>query len=229
MLGFDVISDLRLEPSDPFDWEGKATSLYCIVAGNISSDIGTVYTTLAQLSKMYHGIFFVAGDLEYSTALNLSERTLELSNIIGNIRNVAFLHNHVVIINGVAIVGATGWYGHVAIPNTFDSLTADACRFDDLKYLSTAIERLQLHADVQKIVVVTNSVPAVELYFGEEADDLIGQFAPNLSLVNDTEIKVSHWVYGSYNKAVDVVLHNVHYVNNAFTPSSPYWAKRIDI
>ena len=41
-IGFDIISDLNLQPDDSFNWENKATSLYCIVAGNNSSDLRTV-------------------------------------------------------------------------------------------------------------------------------------------------------------------------------------------
>ena len=35
-IGFDVISDLNLKRNDSFNWENKATSLYCILSGNIS-------------------------------------------------------------------------------------------------------------------------------------------------------------------------------------------------
>ena len=38
ILGFDIISDLNLSIDDTFTWEDKPTSLYCIVAGNVSND-----------------------------------------------------------------------------------------------------------------------------------------------------------------------------------------------
>ena len=50
-IGFDLISDLNLSPEDSFNWEGKATSLYCIIAGNISEDLRTIKQTLSHLSK----------------------------------------------------------------------------------------------------------------------------------------------------------------------------------
>jgi len=46
IFGFDVISDLNLSENDNFDWEGKPTSLYCVLAGNISSDLTVLYKTV---------------------------------------------------------------------------------------------------------------------------------------------------------------------------------------
>ena len=55
-IGFDVISDLNLSAEDSFNWEGKATSLYCIVAGNVSSDLRTVLQTLTHVGRFYQGV-----------------------------------------------------------------------------------------------------------------------------------------------------------------------------
>jgi hypothetical protein len=109
-IGFDVISDLNLEPNEQFDWEGKATSLYCIIAGNISNDLRTIHQILLHLSHFYQGVFYTAGSLEYEGVTNISARTNELTNISKKIRNVAYLHNHVVIIDGIALVGTNGWF-----------------------------------------------------------------------------------------------------------------------
>jgi len=50
-FGFDLISDLELTDSDVFDWEGKSTSLFCLIAGNISDNLRVVQKTLKILSK----------------------------------------------------------------------------------------------------------------------------------------------------------------------------------
>ena len=77
-IGFDVLSDLNLNPNDSFNWENKASSLYCILAGNISSNIRTVAQVLVHLSKHYQGVFYVPGDLEYKTTDSIPNRTNEL-------------------------------------------------------------------------------------------------------------------------------------------------------
>ena len=77
-IGFDVISDLNLNPNDSFNWENKASSLYCILAGNVSSNLRTVTQVLLHLAKYYQGIFYVPGELEYKNSDDISERTNEL-------------------------------------------------------------------------------------------------------------------------------------------------------
>jgi hypothetical protein len=111
-IGFDVISDLNLTPDESFNWEGKATSLYCIIAGNISNDLRTIRQTLLHLSQFYQGVFYTAGSLEYENVPSMAARTQEIFKICSTVRNVASLHNHVVIVDGIAIVGTNGWYGN---------------------------------------------------------------------------------------------------------------------
>lgn len=228
-IGFDVISDLNLKPNELFSWEGKATSLYCIIAGNISNDLRTIHQTLLHLSHFYQGVFYTAGSLEYEGAVNIPEHTNELFKICKTIRNVAYLHNHVVIIDGIAIVGTNGWYN-----TNFDNILLGAEeleieRYEDIGYLGNSIERLQLHLDVKKIVIVSHSVPSEELFFGEEPDEIYTIAPLKLSLIKDLEAKVTHWIYGNYDKTVDTVIDGINYVNNSYYKRNPYWAKRIEI
>jgi hypothetical protein len=228
-IGFDVISDLNLKPNELFGWEGKATSLYCIIAGNISNDLRTIHQTLLHLSHFYQGVFYTAGSLEYEGAINIPEHTNELFKICKTIRNVAYLHNHVVIIDGIAIVGTNGWYNL-----TFDKILLSAEeleieRYEDIGYLGSSIERLQLHLDVKKIVIVSHSVPSEELFFGEEPDEIYTIPQLKLSLIKDLEAKVTHWIYGDYDKTVDTVIDGINYINNSYYKRNPYWAKRIEI
>ena len=228
-IGFDVISDLNLGPNEQFDWEGKATSLYCIIAGNISNDLLTINQILLNLSHFYHGVFYTAGSLEYEGVTNISVRTNELLNISKCIRNVAYLHNHVVIIDGIAIVGSNGWFNDEV---TYPLLTLDAIeneRYQDIGYLSNAIEKLQLHLDVKKIIIVSHSAPSHELFFGEEPDLIYSMPPLKLSLIKDLESKVTHWIYGYYDKTVDIVIDGINYINNSYYKRNPYWAKRIEI
>ena len=104
LQGFDVISDLHLIPNEEFNWEGKATSLYCIIAGNISHDIPTIIKTLSILSRYYQGVFYALGALEYQD-VDVSDvyvKTKQLLHACSRIKNVAVLHQNVVIIDGVA-------------------------------------------------------------------------------------------------------------------------------
>lgn len=226
-IGFDVISDLRLSPEDSFNWEGKATSLYCLIPGNISSDLRTIKQTLLHLSRFYQGVFYSIGTVEYENTTNIEQRTTEILNVCRSVKNVAILHHHVVIIEGIAIAGANGWYGYASTDEQKNVM--DDHRLEDIGYLKNTIERLQMHIDVKKIIVVSSSVPAPELYFGEEPSDVNSQFNLSLVLMSDTEKKVSNWVYGTYGKAVDTTIGNINYVSNGYFNRKPYWAKRIEL
>ncbi len=229
-IGFDVISDLNLDADNEFNWEGKATSLYLIIAGNISSDMRIVHQTLFHLSKFYQGVFYIAGSVEHESMHFVKHRNNELSTICKTLGNVAFLHKHVVIINGVAILGCNGWYGNkIELDSELEKLHLHSQNIEDSKYLIHSLEKLQLHLDVKKIVVVTHSAPSTELFFGEEPSNISEYFTLNQALLSDTESKVSHWIYGSYDKNVDTTIDNINYINNSSFGKDPYWPKRIDI
>lgn len=227
-IGFDLISDLNLYPEDSFNWEGKATSLYCIIAGNISEDLRTIKQTLSHLSKFYQGIFYTLGSLEYHNTDDIVKRTNEIYKICNSIRNLAIMHHHVVVVDGIAVVGANGWYGNTIYDEEAESIL-EVHRNADILYLRNTIERLQKHLDVKKIVVVTNSVPSIELYFGEHPSTIDKQLNLSIALVADTESKISHWLYGTYEKVVDTNINDINYINNSSFKRNPYWAKRIAI
>jgi len=227
-IGFDLISDLNLSPEDNFNWEGKATSLYCIIAGNISADLYTIKQTLSHLSKFYQGIFYTLGSLEYHNTSDVVKRTNEIRKACHSIRNLAIMHHHVVVVDGIAVIGANGWYGNT----THDEETAsiiEVHRNEDILYLKNTIERLQKHLDVKHIVIVSNSVPGIDLYFGEHPETVDIQLNLNIALIADTENKVSHWLYGTYGKVVDTNINDINYINNSSFNRNPYWAKRIAI
>lgn len=227
-IGFDVISDLMLEPNDSFNWENKASSLYCILAGNISSNIRTVAQVLMHLSKFYQGVFYVPGELEYEDSDDITERTNELIALCEAIPNICILHQHVAIIDGVAIMGVNGWANHQHTDG-IENFIRTAARLEDLAYLKLTLQKLQRHLDVKKIIVVTNGVPNIELFFGEEPNVVYDQIPLATTLVSDTEHKVKHWVFGTYNKSVDTIIDGIQYLNNPRTLKSPYWAKRLTI
>lgn len=227
-IGFDIISDLNLNPNDSFNWENKATSLYCIVAGNISSNLRTVMQVLIHLSSKYQGVFFVPGKLEYANCESLAVRTKELVAISDGIPNVSILYNNVIVVDGVALLGTNGWGN---IENSLDSknLAMTSAKYEDFTYLVSCLGKLQKHLDVKKIVVVTSAVPKEDLYFGEAPANVVDQIPLCDMLEADTEKKVTHWVYGTYNKPVDTTIDNINYISNPKNQYGPYYAKRLSV
>lgn len=228
-FGFDIISDLNLEKEDKLDWEGKATSLYCLIPGNISDNMHVVMSTLRHLSTHYHGIFYIDGSLENTVVEDREKRIEEIAKICSSLKNVVYLHNHVVVVDGIALVGINGWYGNCIPEDSFNRLRVEMYMHEDLAYLGKTIEKLQLHVDVKKVVIISNSVPSKELFFGECPNDMVNWLGPTAGLVSDTEAKVTTWVYGSYNKTVDTVINGIRYMNNSSYKRQPYWPKRFDL
>ena len=132
-IGFDIISDLYLEPEESFNWENKATSLYCVIAGNISNDSRVIISTLNHLARFYQGVFYIPGQLEFENSEDIDKRYRELSNYCKKIRNVAFLNHHVDVLlcettalgqqtrpalKGIASPSWLNWEGRIALPST---------------------------------------------------------------------------------------------------------------
>lgn len=226
-VGFDIISDLNLTSQDVFDWEGKPTSLFCLVAGNISNDIDVVQKTLRHLGKYYQGVFFIDGTLENPDPLLIEFRTKELTKFSNSMRNLVYLHTNVVVVDGIALIGLNGWETINTYTTEMDLFQTKVNRYDDILYLEKTLERLQLHVDVKQIIIISNCVPSKQLYFGLHNDE--NELYPDSSLELDTERKVSKWVYGSSDIKVDTILNGVNFVNNVKTSGVPYYPKRIEV
>lgn len=227
-FSFDIISDLNLSENDIFDWEGKPTSLYCVLAGNISNDLHVLYKTVKHLSKLYQGVFYIDGTIENSQIEDKVRVVDEISKMFVSIKNAVYLHNNVVVVDGVALVGVNGWYGNHAVTDQ-DNITLRINRYDDLAYLQKTIEKLQLHIDVKQIVIISNSIPSLDLYFGEKPDIDPNEINLNYVLEADTESKVTTWVFGTHKKIVDTKINGVNYFNNPCYNKIPYYPKRVNL
>jgi len=225
-IGFDLIGDLNLDPEESFNWEGKATSLYCLVAGNISEDLRTVTQTLSHLSKFYQGIFYVPGLAEYRTGASHEIRTKEIINLVKRLPKVALLYHHVVIIDGVAILGANGWSADN--PDDIDMQLIKS-RLDDIAYLNKSVNKLQTHGDVKRILVLTACVPRKQLYFGKVPDHVDDHIYPDYCFQSDTEFKITHWAFGGTETTTNTVYQGVTYINNPYTKQAPYWPARVSV
>jgi len=227
-LSFDIISDLNLQEGDDLSWEGKATSMFCIIAGNISSETKILHKFLINLSQYYSGIFYIDGALENTSLKDRHIIVHELSNLCHTVNNTVYLHNNIVIFNGIAIVGINGWYGNHVEHTLSDNIDIENHRREDLHYLYSTIQKLQLHGDVKQVVIVSNSVPDRKLYFNE-MDGFIDDLSPSLALKPDTEKKVKYWIFGTYNKMVDTTIEGIRFISNPKRFEKNYWARRLTI
>jgi hypothetical protein len=188
-ISFDVISDLNIMPDNDFSWVGKSTSDYCLIAGNLSSDVQTIVNTLLHLSKIYQGIYYMFGDLECKSH-NMSMTYLDLIRVVEKIPNVSVMHKNVVVMGSLVVLSVNG---RENIENEYDEQLEEM----DFEYLRLSIKKLQLHRDIKNIVILTSSNPHKMKYL----------------LSHDTEKKITHWFHGNNND--NYVENNIRYVSNS--------------
>lgn len=226
-IGFDVIGDLFLSPDDEFNWDGKATSLYCIVTGNISNDMGKLQETLEHLGECYKGVFYVSGSYEFENCTDLADRVNDINYICQRTNNVASLYHHVVILESIAILGCNGWTTR-STNQQYKKIINDYY-FEDLLYLKRSVTKLQKHGDVKDMIVISNSVPNENLYFGRVPNNFETTLALDVCLKNDTENKIKYWTFGNTDNKVNITKDHITYLNNPYSKGMPYWPTRIEI
>jgi hypothetical protein len=228
MKTIDLISDLKIEDVTEFDWEHKSTSLYCIIAGNLSSDYDVLYEVLATLSKKYVGVFYIDGSLEHESLYEYEENVEKIKDICDEIPNVVYLHDNVVVMNGIAFIGINGWYNSTIELQELDELHAlRYYRNQDIAYLGKTLKGFQDNEEVDKIIVISSSVPNDSLMFDPALST--NDPEPCLSLVMDFNHKVNVWLYGGSSIPADTTYENRRFVNNPKFVNQPYWPKCIEI
>jgi len=252
-INFDLISDLYLETLDNFSWENKATSLFCIVAGNISNDHDVLFDFLEELSKYYEAVFFIDGDLEHDKFEGDFDRSYaSLRDNIGDMETVFFLHENIIILPGVTLLATNGWTtfdftSQHTIDETLDFLEEHEgvpievsnqifkLAITDQHYMYNSIESAQDMDDVEDIIVITNSVPNSEFVVHDNDYDgtLLGDTSGNGGILhcleNDYKKKVKTWIFGKYTGDIDYDIEGVRYVNNPGLQKDPsiYYPKII--
>lgn len=254
-MQFDLISDFNLSTLDNFSWDNKATSLYCIVAGNITSDRSVLFNFLDHLKDYYEMVFFIDGDLEHECFNgNLEASYGNLVAGIKPIERVVYLHENIIMLDDISIIGTNGW---TTFDFTYNSTVYDTIELlssqeimseqyandifkmavSDQHYLYNSISTCQNYNNCRTIVVVTNTVPKGEFishnfeYNGTLLGDMTGNSGIHKCLENDTHKKVNHWLFGKFPDDMDYTIDNVRYVNNPLVKRDIdiYYPKRIEI
>jgi predicted phosphodiesterase len=250
-FAFDLISDLHIESWPNFDWQGQATSPFCVVAGDVARDPTVLQQTLEHLAGCYQSVFYIDGNDEHRWFLDdIGSNYRQINDITDNIPKVVYLQDNVAVVNGVAILGTNGWWSwdfdptipvedcqqwfldYVKCGSTVPD-TVTALANSDAAYLKHSISKLQRHPEVKSIVVVTHTVPH-ERFVNHDLD-LVGNYRYNClgnslleqALSVDLEQKISHWCFGHYHGDVDQTINGIRYVNNCRGRGDTSWKKSV--
>jgi predicted phosphodiesterase len=259
-FAFDLISDLHIDTWKDFDWTGQATSPYCVVAGDVTRDRAELLAALEHLGQCYPGgVFYIDGNDEHSYYLdNLGDSYRSLYHDVSRIKNIVYLQDNVVIINGVAILATNGWWSYdfdstIDLAQTVewyrdrynlhanDAMAINGIAYNDAAYIINSVRKLQTHNEVKAIVLVSHTVPAPWII--EHDIELAGSYRFNCmgnrhlarAIAEDTESKIHTWCFGHYHKSVDRNLQGIRYVNNCRGRGDSeycqisYFPKRIEI
>jgi UDP-2,3-diacylglucosamine pyrophosphatase LpxH len=258
-FNFDLISDIHRETWPNFDWTGQPTSQYCIVAGDIARDRALVVDTLAHLSSVYTGVFYIDGNDEHKDHVeNLNRSYAELNDLITPMNNVVYMQDNVVVMNGVAILATNGWWSYDFDPkleldqslewsrakdniSRHAAININGTAYRDAGYLVNSVAKLQTYQDVKSIIIVTHTVPTPKII--EHDLELIdtwrfnsmGNSYVNAAIESDTENKIKLWCFGHYHRPVDTMIDGIRYVSNPLGrgdteySQTVYYPKRISI
>ena len=227
-INFDLVSDLYLTTLEDFSWEGKATSLFCIVAGNISADHDVLFAFLETLEgDLEHDLFEGDFDRSYSSIRDNLEA----------MERVFFLHENIVILPNATLLATNGWTtfdftSKHTIDETLDFLEQrEMVPIDvannifklavtDQHYMYNSIESVQDMDEVTNVILVTNSVPCPDFvkhnfdYDGTLLGDTCGTGGIRDCLDNDIKNKVNTWLFGKYPDAIEHDVDGVRYISN---------------
>ena len=251
-FAFDLISDLHIDTwPEPFDWSGRATSQFCVVAGDVCSDRDLLYRTLHHLGQCYKAVFYVDGNEEHSQQINqlgLSYR--KLASGVRKIPQVVYLQDNVVVVDGVAFLGTNGWWAYdfdLGIDaeaaaewhrdkeqlTDFNIHSIRRASNTDATYMLASVKKLQTHRDVKRIVMVTHTVPRPDLLYHDPmiSDRLVFNMMGNRFmhsvLEQDTERKIDTWCFGHYHSKIDQYHDGVRYVNNCRGRGNTEWSQHV--
>ena len=258
-FAFDLISDLHIDTWPQFDWTGQATSPYCVVAGDVGRDPAAMEDALRHLACCYQAVFYIDGNDEHRHQLDdLNGSYQAVEQTLKSIPGVVYLHSDVVIINGVAILAANGWWSYDFDPqlelnqsvqwvmdkekiSEAAAMNINGLGYNDVGYMVNGVQKLQTHNDVKAIIMVTHTVPHPEIIQHDlELIDTwrfnsMGNSHMQNALREDLENKIKIWCFGHYHRPVDTIINGVRYISNprgrGNTPYSQiaYYPKRISI
>lgn len=235
---FDLISDLHNDTwsqNDKINWEGLGTSLVAVVLGDVSNNIDDTYETVVDISKYYKYVVYVDGNNEHNGQLNIQERTYLLKNKLSKYHNISVLNRGAIIIDGVAFVGANGWWTfnfcepdisreecylyflqHGYYGQEFISEVLKTAK-DDATILCEIVSKLNTDPAVKEIVMVTHTSPFKNFNYIPEGYHPANYGRCGSSFLStvfgfDPKEKIKTWCFGHLHTEIDQTIHGIRYI-----------------
>ena len=243
MAQFDLISDIHLDywTQNIKDWKGLGTSLYCVVAGDISRNPRLSAGFLRHLSDCYRQIMFVDGNHEHNSKYSqIEDNEEEMNELLRKIDNVTYLANSSCVIDNTAFIGTNGWWTfdfseRLGNASRLESMEA-YCRKegktmreaidlwtvaqDQAEFMAEVVGSMQNDHNIDEIVIITHTVPRTNIvspiFKGSLTDwAKLGNSSMEDVLRYDYENKISTWCFGHFHEvAYDQIHEGVRYISH---------------
>jgi Icc-related predicted phosphoesterase len=237
-MKFDLISDLHNNfwpTQNHVNWEGIGTSLLAIVLGDVSTDPNETYKTVVDISKYYKYVIFIDGNHEHNNQCGIQEHNQLIKNQFAKYHNIQYLNRSAIVIDGVAFVGANGWW-------TFDFMEPTISREEaywyfasnfifsepfmqelletareDAMVLCDIVSKLTVDTAVSEIVMLTHTAPFNKFndvqqpqhpaHYSRCGNSYLGNV-----LDFDINKKIKTWCFGHVHQEFDQTINNVRYI-----------------
>jgi predicted phosphodiesterase len=210
-----------------------------LIGGDISNNIEDVRSVVNNAAEVYKSVVFVDGNHEHHNGQAYTNNMSQLVDMQSE--RITFLHTAVpcFVKDDIAFIGANGWYdwrcyepdfSHNEAYEVWQRGMVDATKilFDDGKPDVLAAKQAEVLAQtvgliaksVQKIVMVTHTVPRVDVCvikhpsWNRSTPSFVNS-AMNRVLQAEGAEKIACWLYGHTHARQDIVLDGIRYVNNS--------------
>lgn len=230
------------------DWRQyrNPESRVLVIAGDISNNLITTRQVVVAAAEEYEYVVVVEGNHDhYDTSMTVDQGMEFLASSLSQYTNVYHLkHDTILTVDGVAFLGATGWYDFKAFEDQgisdftakrawnqysndsrcpdFGGKLVESIAAEQAINLASQVKKASEDDDIKSIVVTTHMSPRSDIMEWKVGDMIWNHLTPSyvntaLSQVIDADVnnKIGLWIYGHTHRRQMIEIDGVVYANNA--------------
>jgi len=240
-LSFDICSDLHIDKwdsekiQDYFRFK-KSKNKILVVAGDVSSDLDLTIKYLNDISIFYDKILFVDGNHEHTKCFPSILSRDDIYNKIKSIKNdkIIYLPKQHYLLDDTLFIGYNCWWdfdnsnresieegrkyllkrwNNMNIVNQFIENVIFKSN-EEHKLLLSNLEYYKENNKINKIIIVTHTVPLKEFAIGEDDEILTRSLLQTNSriLVDGRYKKIDKWIFGHTHTQNECRKDGIHYI-----------------
>lgn len=220
-----LISDIHLEFGNTLEHCITPDAEVIVVAGDLTVGAHNTANALEQLAKHYKHVIYVTGNHEYYGS-SVQDFDQELTQRLLPHKNIHFLNNKFVSINGVTFIGSTLWTNFRYNPLAIMAAKVMISDFGLIKNFSPD-DAVKLHYKAFNFikwayencpgpkVIVTHFLPSTECIHPRfKNEDLINNYFSNNYSEWISELENTTWLFGHTHDRMDLIIGQTRLIAN---------------